>query len=88
MDEEKRETWLEEQNMTIPIQAFVEMRLYIKDLETKTSAEWDKRWKVEQQLEKANETIKELRKNLDAAKIQIKELLDIKEVKPDADDGR
>lgn len=51
--------------------------------EAEDNAEQYRRWWHEEQA--ANS---ELRKNLDAAKAQIKELLDIKEVKPDADDGR
>lgn len=63
--EDKREEWLEDQMMQVPIEAFIKIRLQLAELERKYSDAISKTWQAEE--------------NLKEAKAQIRELLGMKE---------
>lgn len=60
MEEEKKEEWLEDQMMQIPIEVYIKLRLELAEAEKKYSEALSRAWTAESNLEKAKEQIKEL----------------------------
>lgn len=58
--EDKREEWLEDQMMQVPIEAFIKLKIDLAEAERKYSEALSRAWSAEENLEKAKEQIKEL----------------------------
>lgn len=60
MEDEKKEEWLEDQMMQVPIEVYIKLRLELAEAEKKYSEALSRTWTAESNFEKAKEQIKEL----------------------------